>query len=129
MATPRNSLIRDAVLHLKQRNGASFAEIRRHLESNYSNRLDPTNKRMLSMALKGLVQAGSVERRSSVYKLGIQQTRRAPKTTDNPVPLRRRRGLAVRRRKVQKSRRPVGRRQRRGSRRRHRRHSKRRRVQ
>lgn len=67
------SLILDAMVHMKQQNSASFAQIRKHLESNYGMKLAITNKKMLSYALRSLVQSG-LEKKWPVYKLGLLGT-------------------------------------------------------
>lgn len=64
------SMLRNTMLHLKQRKGVSLVQIRKHLEANYSMKLDSTNKKRLATALKGLVQIGKVEKTpTGVYKL------------------------------------------------------------
>ena len=90
MAIIKRSLIRDAMVHMKQQNGSSFAQIRKHLEANYGSKLATRNKEMLSLALKGLVQSGSVEKEGSKYKLGLIKTasRASKENEDMEVPKR-----------------------------------------
>jgi hypothetical protein len=83
------SMLRNTMLNLKQRNGASLAQIRKHMEANYSTKLDTTNKKRLATALKGLVQTGKVEKTpAGVYKLRKTAEQEGEKAA---VPSRRRR--------------------------------------
>lgn len=63
------NLLRDAMLHLKQQNGASLTDIRKHLEANYEETLNPASQKILSSALQTLVQTGVIEKSGDVYKL------------------------------------------------------------
>lgn len=65
----RASMIRDAMVHLKQRKGASLALIRKHLESNYAEKLDAATQKLLSTTLKGLVQKGKIHKTGKVYEI------------------------------------------------------------
>uniref|UniRef100_A9U0A7 Predicted protein n=1 Tax=Physcomitrium patens TaxID=3218 RepID=A9U0A7_PHYPA len=92
MATSASkSLIRDAMVHLKKRNGASFAQLRKHLESNYAAKLDANKRKLLSSALKSMVQSGSVEKKGAVYKLGVPTAQASKGPAEIAVPSRRRR--------------------------------------
>ncbi len=62
-------LLQDAMLHLKQRKGASLAQLRKHLETNYEEKLNGSSKKLLTASLKGLVQTGKVKKLGNVYKL------------------------------------------------------------
>ncbi|XP_073394178.1 histone H1-I [Physcomitrium patens] len=64
----RQALVRDAMSHLKMRNGASLAQIRKQLVSTYTGKIDIKNK-MLTTALKGLVEKGQVEKYGANFKL------------------------------------------------------------
>ncbi|CAM6045148.1 unnamed protein product [Sphagnum compactum] len=57
------------MLHLKQRKGASLAQLRKHLETNYEEKLNGSSKKLLTASLKGLVQTGKVKKLGNVYKL------------------------------------------------------------
>nr|PNR26867.1 hypothetical protein PHYPA_030348 [Physcomitrium patens] len=115
MATSASkSLIRDAMVHLKKRNGASFAQLRKHLESNYAAKLDANKRKLLSSALKSMVQSGSVEKKGAVYKLGVPTAQASKGPAEIAVPSRRRRRKSSKSLKVRHKRKG-------GKRRRHRR--------
>lgn len=116
---PQESLLQDTILVLKQRQGASLAQIRKRLELNNSDgKLDGTKNKMLSSTLKNLVLKGKVEKNGGVYKLA----RGDPADQENEVPSRRHRafpyGPSKRHRRYHKLRRRKGHRHR-GRRRRH----------
>lgn len=73
---PRYALLQSAILHLKQSKGASLAQIRKHLETNYERKLNITNKKHLANALNGLVHTGKIAKKGAIYKL-ITRTARA----------------------------------------------------
>lgn len=89
MALPQRSFIRDAIVHLKHRKGASLAQIRKHLESNYDEKLDAANQKMLSSAMKGLVQTGRIQKKGLVYR--FSRSTKKMQEDDIDMPGRRRR--------------------------------------
>ncbi|KAG0583271.1 hypothetical protein M758_3G123900 [Ceratodon purpureus] len=68
-------MLRNAMLHLKERKGASFAQIRKHLEQRDRNgaKLDPDHKKILTNALRGLVKTGEVSKNGLIYVLKERQ--------------------------------------------------------
>ena len=89
MALPQRSFIRDAIVHLKHRKGASLAQIRKHLESNYDEKMDAANQKMLSSAMNGLVQTGRIQKKGLVYRLS--RSTKKMQEDDIDMPGRRRR--------------------------------------
>lgn len=69
MVFPMSTMIRDAVIHIRQRNGSSLAEIRKHLEATHNKKLDGINKKILTSTLTGLVQTRQLQKKGSNYKL------------------------------------------------------------
>jgi len=62
-------MIREAVIHIRQRKGISLAEIHKHLETTHNKKLDGINKKMLTSTLTGLVQTGQLQKNGSNFKL------------------------------------------------------------
>ncbi|KAG0590987.1 hypothetical protein M758_1G135700 [Ceratodon purpureus] len=63
------ALVREAMTHLKMRKGASVAQIRQQIQSNYSGKIDVQKRGVLTTALKGLLEKGQVEKKGPNYKL------------------------------------------------------------
>ncbi|KAG0619203.1 hypothetical protein M758_4G123300 [Ceratodon purpureus] len=73
MAYPLSTMIRDAVIHIRQQKGTSLNEIRKHLEKIQNKKLDGINKKMLTSTLTGLVQTGKLQKKGSNYKLATSK--------------------------------------------------------
>lgn len=84
-------MLKDTILVLKQRQGASLAQIRKRLElKNSDGKIDEAKDKMLTSTLKGLVLKGTVEKTDrGIYKLA----RGVPADGENDVPSRRRRAF------------------------------------
>ena len=78
MVYPLSTMIRDAVVHIRQQKGTSLVEIQKHLEANCNNKLDRINKKMLTSALNGLIQRGQLQKIGSNYKLALNSKSKIP---------------------------------------------------
>nr|PNR34025.1 hypothetical protein PHYPA_023841 [Physcomitrium patens] len=88
---PQESMLQDTILVLKQRQGASLAEIRKRLELGSDGKLSEAKNKMLTSTLKGLVQKGRIQKSGGKYKLARASSKKA---VDKAVS-RRSRSLAV----------------------------------
>lgn len=69
------TMLRDAMLHLKEHRGATLVQIRKHLEhkNQIGTKLDCRNKKCLTNALRDMVKSGEVSRNGFMYMLKEQQ--------------------------------------------------------
>jgi len=124
---PQESVLQDTILVLKQRQGASLAQIRKRLEvKNSDGKIDEVKNKMLTSTLKGLVLKGTVEKAGGIYKLA----KGIPVDAENEIPNRRRKrrrafGRSVSRRHRRRRRSHQHKRKRHHSRRRRKHHSQR----
>jgi len=83
------SVLQNTLMVLKQRQGASLAQIRKRLELKSSNgKVDAIKNKMLTSTLKGLVEKGKIEKNGGIYKLA-----RGVPEEEEGVPSRRHRTL------------------------------------
>lgn len=74
MVYPLSTMIQDAVFHIRQQKGNTFADIYKHLQANQNKKLDGINKKMLTSTLTGLVQTGQLQKKGSYYKLPVRRS-------------------------------------------------------
>jgi len=116
------SLLQNTLVVLKQRQGASLAQIRKRLQLKSSNgKVDASKNKMLTTALKGLVEKGKIEKNSGIYKLAKSNLEEDGVPSRRHILHRRRRRGTPRRRRRRRSRRRHSRRRRHTQRRHHRR--------